>query len=158
MRSWRELPARWGAQGSVRDQLETVAVQARLLWPAGAALVIALGVAAMVQLPDFQRVWIVFFALGTALPAILALVMVFDPRKVPANLMRVAAGFGLLLSGFALVAGLVHAAFYRYEPIAGLVQVLAVLVLTGALGGAGEGAGAGGGVGTILLWGAGSIE
>src|ERR1700687_659716 len=105
MRSWRELPARWGAQGSILDQLETVAVQARLLWPAGAALVIALGVAAMVQLPDFQRVWIVFFALGTALPAILALVMVFDPRKVPANLMRVAAGFGLLLSGFALVAG-----------------------------------------------------
>jgi|GEM_PF-2498469 len=157
MRSWRELPARWGAQGSILDQLETVAVQARLLWPAGAALVIALGVAAMVQLPDFQRVWIVFFALGTALPAILALVMVFDPRKVPANLMRVAAGFGLLLSGFALVAGLVHAAFYRYEPIAGLVQVLAVLVLTGAMRGSGKEPAAASRIGTILLWAAVSI-
>jgi hypothetical protein len=66
------------ASGAILDQLEPLAVQLRLLWPAGVALVIALGVVANTRGPMSQRVWLVFFALGTALPATLALVLAID--------------------------------------------------------------------------------
>ncbi len=115
--------------GTSLDQLETLVVQVRLLWPAGVALVIALGVAAIVPVADSQRVWIAFFTLGTALPATIALVLAIDGRKVSPVLMRVVRGLGLLVSGFALGVGIVHGRSYHIEAIAALVQVLAVVVL-----------------------------
>lgn len=110
-------------------QLETPAVQVQLLWPAGVALVIALGIAASIPVAESERVWIAFFALGTALPATLALVLAIDPRKVSPVLMRVVRGLGLLVSGFALGVGIVHAASYPLEVIAALIQVSAAIVL-----------------------------
>jgi hypothetical protein len=112
------------------NQPEPLATQLRLLWPVGVALALTLGVAAAVPGSLSGRVWFAFFALGTVLPATVALVLSVDPRKAPPPLTRVIQGLALLISGFALGLGVIHGAFYRWEVVAALIQVLAVVGLT----------------------------
>ncbi len=145
------------APGASLNQLETLAVRVRLLWPAGIALVMALGVAASTRGPVSQRVWIAFFTLGTALPATLALVLAIDPRKVSPLLMRVVRGLALLVSVFALGVGIVHGASYHWEAIAALIQVLAVLILATLTRGSEKPPGATITIGSAILWAAVSL-
>src|SRR4051794_37302304 len=103
--------------------LEPLATQLRLLWPVGVALALALGVAATVPGTLSRRVWVAFFALGTVLPAIVALVLSVEPHKVPPLLKRVIQGFALVISSLALGLGVIHGAFYRWEVVAAVIQV-----------------------------------
>ncbi|MFI5286392.1 MAG: hypothetical protein ACHQ4F_08730 [Candidatus Dormibacteria bacterium] len=143
--------------GATPNQLEILAVQVRLLWPVGVALVMALGVAASIPVAVSQRVWIAFFALGTALPGTLALVLAIDPGKVSPVLMRVVRGLGLFLAGFALGVGIVHGASYHWETIAALIQVLAVVVVATFTRGSEKQPSATVRIGSVVLWAAVSI-
>jgi small basic protein len=106
--------------------LAALAAQVLLLWPAGVALVLALGVWATLPVSDAQRVWIAFFVFGTALPAILGLALASDPRRMSPTVLRVVRWFALLISAFVLVIGAVHGVTYRFALVAALVQTLAV--------------------------------
>lgn len=145
------------ALGAGTNQLETLAVQVRLLWPAGAALVIALGVSAMVPVALSQRVWIAFFALGTILPAILAIALAVQSRSVSPVVLRVGRGIALGLSGFALGVGIVHAASFHWEAIAALVQALVVVIVAAVIPEPGQQRGAAIEIGSAALWAAVSL-
>ncbi|MDQ6879469.1 MAG: hypothetical protein M3082_17585 [Candidatus Dormibacteraeota bacterium] len=138
-------------------QLEALAVQVRPIWPAGLGLAMALAIAATVSVSDTQRVWIAFFALGTALPAALALVLAIDLNKASRSLIRDAPGLGLGLSGFALGVGIVHAVPHPLETIGALIQVVSVVVLTRIARGSDKQSGAILTIGTWAVWAAVSL-
>ncbi|HEY8839742.1 MAG TPA: hypothetical protein VIO80_03680 [Candidatus Dormibacteraeota bacterium] len=133
-------------------QLKALSVKMRLLWPAGVALVIALGVAVAVPVAVSQRVWIAFFAIGTILTAILAPVLAIDPRTISPVVIRVGRGLALGLSGFALGVGIVHAASYHWEAIAALVQVLVVVITATVTHEPWQQGSAAFRIGSVLLW------
>jgi hypothetical protein len=99
--------------------------QVRLLWPAGLALVLALGVWVAVH----DSVWIAFFALGTVLPAIFALVLAVDSRRLPHAAIRSAGAIAVLISALALVLGGLHGLSYRFAIVAAFIQALVVSVI-----------------------------
>jgi hypothetical protein len=138
-------------------QLKALSAQVRLLWPAGIALVMALAVSAGTRGPVAPRVWIVFFTLGTALPATIALALAIDSRKVSPLLMRAVRGLALVVSVFALGVGIIHSASYHWEAIASLVQVLAVLILATRTRGSEKPPGATIMIGSAILWAAVSL-
>jgi hypothetical protein len=124
-----------------------------LLWPAGVALVMALGVAAIVPGAESRRVWIAFFTLGSALPATLVIAMAVDPRRLSPAWLRAFRWLALAASGIALGAGVVHALTYRSGAIpvevgAALIQAAAVVAVT---------TGARIRIGTAALWAAVSV-
>jgi hypothetical protein len=117
----------------------------------------ALAVAASIPVAMSQRVWIVFFTLGTALPATIALALAIDPRKVSPLVMRLVQGLALLVAVFALLVGIVHGASYHWEAIAALVQVLAVVILSNLARGSENQPGAAVRFGSAMLWAAVSL-
>ena len=105
-------------------------MKVRLLWPAAAGMLIALGAAAAAPVTRVGRLWIAFFALGTVLPLILAIALAIDPQKLSPSVVRLLRALALLISGAALVIGVGHAASHRFEVAVALVQVVALVALT----------------------------
>ena len=111
------------------SQFDALIAQLALLWPAGLAVVLAVAVWVTVPVNSAQRLWIVFFVLGTALPAIFALVLAVAPRRMPPNLVRVVGGLALLMSALTLLAGAAHGVTYRFVVGAALIQTLFVVLV-----------------------------
>lgn len=97
----------------------------RPLWPAGVAFTLVLGAGATAP-ATANRIWIVFFVLGSVLPAIFTLVLAFDSRGLSRTALRTVSGLALLISVFVLVGGIVHVVAYRFAVVAALIQALAV--------------------------------
>jgi hypothetical protein len=79
-----------------------------------------------VPVSESQRVWLAFFALGTVLPAIFALVLAVDRIRMPTAAIRIAGSIAALMSAFALILGVAHGLSYRFAVAGALIQTLVV--------------------------------